>query len=284
MTQLPMFGQPPDTPAAKPAGDQEVTLQVLVTVKAAPNPSEKYGETVCVAGLSLDPARPGWIRLYPVNFRELGTDASFKKYDIVSVKAVPARQDSRRESWRPRMPTLKRKKHLKEWSHRRPWIDPAISTRTTMCRLIRGATMDTQSLALIRPKRITALRIARHQGWSASQQAKIDAYVGQLDLFGDEDRTPLRAPRFAGTYHYDCEEPDCNGHKQGFIDWEFVAFQLLRLGGMNDAEAAQRLEQRFLHEVCAPKRDVAFYVGNVAAHPRTFSVLGVYWPPRSVSR
>ncbi|WP_144023940.1 hypothetical protein [Amycolatopsis keratiniphila] len=130
-------------------------MQVLITVKAAPNPSEKYGETVCVAGLSLDHDRPGWIRLYPINFRELGPDASFAKYDVVSVEAVPARQDSRQESWRPRMPTLKVGKHLTKWSHRRPWIDPAISEHTTMCRLVRGATMSTQSLALIRPKRIT---------------------------------------------------------------------------------------------------------------------------------
>jgi hypothetical protein len=64
-----------------------------------------------------------------------------------------------------------------------------------------------------------------------------------------------------------------------------VAFQL-RLGGMPDATAQQHIQQRFLDEMCGPERDVAFYVGNVAAHPRTFSVLGVYWPSRrrSVAR
>ncbi|MEV6871447.1 hypothetical protein [Amycolatopsis sp. NPDC051128] len=161
MTQLPIFGQPIE-PTEKPAGDQAVTLKVLITVKATPNPSDKYGETVCVAGLSLDPVRPGWIRLYPINFRELGSQESFKKYDIVTVKAVPARQDSRRESWRPQMPTLKVTGHLKPWAPRRSWLDPAISTDTTMCKLNRGATMATQSLALLRPRRITDLRIVRH--------------------------------------------------------------------------------------------------------------------------
>ncbi|WP_406635443.1 hypothetical protein [Amycolatopsis sp. WGS_07] len=278
MTQLPMFGQPTDPPP-KPASDQAVTLQVLVTVKAAPNPSDKYGETVCVAGLSLDPARPGWIRLYPINFRELSDRESFKKYDIITVKAVPARQDSRRESWRPRMPTLEVTGHLRPWSSRRSWLDPAISADTTMCRLHRGATMASTSLALLRPRRITDLRITRHPGWTAAQKAKIEAYVSQFSLFGDEDRTP----RFSGTYHYECLEPDCNGHKQGIIDWEFVTFQLLRLRAMGDAEAAERLRHRFLDEICAPDRDVAFYVGNIAAHPKTFSVLGVYYPPRPES-
>jgi hypothetical protein len=32
--------------------------------------------------------------------------------------------------------------------------------------------------------------------------------------------------------------------------------------------------------MCGPDREVAFYVGNQAKHPRTFSVLGVYWPRR----
>ncbi|WP_228684558.1 hypothetical protein [Amycolatopsis thermoflava] len=282
MTQLPIFGQPGE-PQEKPAGDQAVDLKVLITVKAAPNPSEKYGETVCVAGLSLDPMRPGWIRLYPINFRELGSQESFKKYDIVTVKAVPARQDSRRESWRPQMPTLKVVGHLKAWDPRRRWLDPAIGTDTTMCRLRRDATMASPSLALLRPRRITDLRITRHPGWSKQQRAKIDAYVDQLSLFGNEDRTPLRAPRFSGTYHYECAEPGCGGHKQGFLDWEFVAFQLRHLRGLDDVTAAQRLKQRFFNQLCGPDRDVAFYVGNVAAHPRTFSVLGVYWPPRAGS-
>jgi hypothetical protein len=43
-------------------------------VKAAPQLSERYGETVCVAALSTDLQRRGWIRLYPINFRELASD------------------------------------------------------------------------------------------------------------------------------------------------------------------------------------------------------------------
>ena len=42
---------------------------VLVTVKAYPNLSRKYGETVCVAGIDLDSKQ--WIRLYPIPFTRL---------------------------------------------------------------------------------------------------------------------------------------------------------------------------------------------------------------------
>ena len=81
-------------------------MRMLVTVKAAPNPSERYGETVCVAGLRLDLDNPGWVRLYPINFRELENDSRFRKYDVVSVTARPNPGDPRAESWRPQMDTL----------------------------------------------------------------------------------------------------------------------------------------------------------------------------------
>ena len=43
----------------------EETAEVMITVKTYPNPSETYGETVCVAGVRLDRGAPEWIRLYP---------------------------------------------------------------------------------------------------------------------------------------------------------------------------------------------------------------------------
>lgn len=59
------------------------TKRVLVTVKAYPNLSRKYGETVCVAGIDLDTNQ--WIRLYPIPFRDLDSDQKFKKYNIIEV-------------------------------------------------------------------------------------------------------------------------------------------------------------------------------------------------------
>jgi hypothetical protein len=42
----------------------------------------------------------------------------------------------------------------------------------------------------------------------------------------------------------------------------------------------RRLRDRWLVEVCAANRDVAFYVGNQAKRPQVFSVLGVWWPKK----
>lgn len=70
--------------------------KVIITGKAAPNPSERPGENVCVAGIEFDELdRASWIRFCPINFRHLQHDDRFKKWDVVNVDCVPAMQDGR---------------------------------------------------------------------------------------------------------------------------------------------------------------------------------------------
>jgi hypothetical protein len=277
-----LFGPPEGGPNPKPPSDQLVPLNVLITVKAAPHPSERYGETVCVAGLSIDLQRRGWIRLYPINFRELASDDRFRKYDVVTVTARPNPQDQRRESFRPMLDTMVTERHLEPWRPRRALLDEHV--QDSMCRLNRDARADAnaQSLALIRPRSVDGLDVESHPGWTADEQRKIDAYMRQPDLFSDQDRTALEPPRFRAHYRYHCQEPGCGSHRQGVLDWELVAFQR-RLAGASDDELRRAISAKFLDELCSPTRDVAFYVGNQAKRAHVFSVLGVYWPPKRLA-
>lgn len=152
----------------------------------------------------------------------------------------------------------------------------------SMCRIRAAAASDprARSLALVQPSQIINFRLERHPGWSRDEQAKIDAYVNQLefDVFeGASDKTPLEAPRFRGFYKWRCGEPGCGTHEQSIIDWEFVALQR-QLWRRSDAETQADLRRRFFDEMCSPERDVSFYVGNQAKRPQTFSILGVYYP------
>jgi hypothetical protein len=265
----------------KPSGDQSVRMTVLITVKAAPNPSERYGETVCVAGIRLDLEHSGWVRLYPINFRELESESRFKKYDIVTVEARPSPADSRAESWRPRMDTLTTQGNLGSWKRRRPYIVDHVSD--SMCGLL-AAVRDNppaRSLAAIRPQRVLGLDIEPHPGWTRDEQAKIDNYVSQLELpgMGRAPKTALEAPRFKGWYKYRCASVLCKGHRQGIYDWEWVALQR-HLADRDDASAMRELRTRFLDQICSPQNDLMFYVGNQAKHQQSFMVLGAYYPRR----
>lgn len=274
-----LFGQTVEYPSEKPSGPAR--LRVLVTVKAAPNPSATHGETVCVAGVRLGDVGPtGWIRLYPINFRHLPKDTeTFAKYDIVSVDCVPAREP-RLESWRPHMSTLRVETHVPPWRKRRELLQPMIDD--SMCRIRDGAASDprSRSLALVRPAEVIGFRLEPHPGWTRDEQAKIDAYVNQLefDVFSDaQDKTPLVAPRFRGFYTWRCGDAACRTHEQSIIDWELVALQR-HLWNRSDEEMRAALRQRFFDELCSADNDVAFYVGNQAKRLQTFSILGVYYP------
>ncbi len=51
-------------------------LRVLITVKTYPIPSSKYDELVCTAGVT---ETGDFVRLYPINFRDLPYYQKFKK-------------------------------------------------------------------------------------------------------------------------------------------------------------------------------------------------------------
>jgi hypothetical protein len=276
-----LFGELVPERAAKQAGNAPQAKKVIITVKAAPNPSERHGETVCVAGIEVDAlGRTSWIRLYPINFRHLQSDDKFKKYDVVSVDCLPATQDSRTESWKPAMATMETLSHLRDWAKRAPWVEPLIEG--DMCAIRDSAAQDIRSasLGLVRPKEILDFEVTPHPGWTSGELAKIDAYVNQLEIFDTAEKTPLEAPPYRGHFHWRCWNENCKKHVMGLIDWEFVALQR-HLRGLPDAQVRERLRVRWLEEVCAPDRDVAFYVGNQAKRPQTFSILGVWWPKRT---
>ncbi|WP_155370635.1 hypothetical protein [Catellatospora vulcania] len=266
-------------PDPKPPGDRPVKMQVLVTVKAAPNPSETYGETVCVAGVRADMTHPGFVRLYPINFRDLDSDDKFGKYQIITLEATPARQDQRRESWRPVLSSIEPGELLRPWKPRQVWLDDYVET--SMCRVNADARErhDAKSLALIRPKEITDLVFEKHPGWTPDEQRKIDKYVAQPELYNPREKTPLQPPRFKGRYRYRCFEATCRGHEQGVLDWEFVMLQR-QLAGHSDEHTYAQLRHKFVGMMCAPDRNTAFFVGNQAKRVRVFSVLGVYYPRR----
>src|SRR5438067_2475599 len=71
------------------------TSRAVVLVKALPQPSKTYGETVCCAGVT---AVGEWKRLFPVRFRHLAGDSSFSRWDWVRFNYRSPTRDRRTES------------------------------------------------------------------------------------------------------------------------------------------------------------------------------------------
>jgi hypothetical protein len=255
--------------------------RVLITVKASPEPSEKYGDTVCVAGIRLDGAKHEWIRLYPVPLRWMTSAQQFKKYDVIEVDLLAPTNDKRLESHRIVLDSVvPTGKPIKDEKARGAILEPLIGP--TMCELRDGvvANRDATSLGLVRVRRVKKVSVERAKPWTPAQQAKIDAALQRESLFGEAAPAELKAPRFAAKYHYECESADCRGHEQGILDWELTALQL-HLSRDDDTTAMEKIRAKFHDDLCAPSRRPHFFVGNIAdpLKRRNFSVLGVYRPP-----
>ena len=90
---------------------------------------------------------------------------------------------------------------------------------------------------------------------------------------------PLRKVPFKFHYLFDCDDPRCNGHRMSIHDWEVGAlFWGCVDRGDSHEFAAQKVKDKFLSEICGPDKDTYFYVGTVHGHPKSWIVLGTFYP------
>lgn len=257
--------------------------RVLITVKASPEPSEKYGDTVCVAGVRLDGTNPTWIRLYPIPFRRMTTGQQFHKYDVIRADLINNPTDKRSESYKVNIDTLEREgEPIKNIRARGAILEPLIGP--TMCDLNAGVAADfnATSLALVRPRVVKRVIVESGKPWTLAQHSKVNQALQQESLFGEAIPPELKAPRFRAKYEYSCESAQCKGHSQGILDWELTALQL-SLWRNDEATTKEKIRAKYMDDFCSPAKRPHFFVGNMAdpVKRRNFSVLGVYSPPRA---
>lgn len=246
----------------------------MVTVKAYPTASVKYGEAVCVAGIRTDTEQPEWVRLYPVDFRDLSIDHQFAKWSEIEL-TVLASSDSRPESRRPITATIRVIRELDTthgWAKRRPMVEPLLVD--SMCEVRKLQQLNGTSLAAFRPHVVHDVIIeSEANDWTPIQLGSLS----QLSLFAQDRRTLEKIP-FRWKYKYGCGQ-GCNGHEQTIIDWEIAQAWRNWRDLYGPQEAAERVRTKWLEELAAPTKDTVFFVGNQHQHPESFLVLGVFWPP-----
>jgi hypothetical protein len=253
-------------------------ISLLVTVKAYPAVSQKYGEVVCVAGIRTDTPQPEWARLYPVAFRDLPFAQRFKKYQEISLKAEKHSGDKRPETWRPNLDSLTVGRQLDSrnaWAKRRPFVEPLIVE--SMCDLRRRRETDGTSLGAFRPGSVDDFLIDTNvEEWGDSKAG----VAAQPSLFFPT-KDGLEQIPFRFRYQYRCSTPGCRGHTQSMIDWELAQSYRAWRERYDEGALLENLRKRFLEEMCGPGKDTVFFVGNQHQHPDGFLVLGVFWPSRS---
>ncbi|WP_019547830.1 hypothetical protein [Streptomyces sulphureus] len=252
----------------------------MITVKTYPELSNKYRETSCVAGIRLDKGPPEHVRLFPVPFRLLGEGSQFPKYSIVEVDVEPHsdKQDSRPESLRPDLDTLEILGTVPShegWKERYKYVEPLVAS--SLCAIKKDQEERGTSLGVFRPAEVTHFRLEPAAPWSASKAALTD----QMDLF-DQDLSPLEWVPLDFRYRFRCSEDDCPTHDMGLKDWEAGQSYRKFLRKYGESQVRDALRKRWHEQVCSPNRAVHFFVGNMAKHPKTFMLLGLFYPERQV--
>ena len=259
---------------------QARTLDVLITVKTYPIPSKKYDELVCTAGVLPDGQ---FVRLYPINFRDLPFSRQYRKYQWIRVRAEKhGGRDSRKESYRPYCDTLK---VLGEpiptgpggdWSERAKFALAGKSD--SMEHLYEKKNNDGTSLGVFRPKNVKDLIVSPDTSdWKPSfRAALLQAQLWETRRITCE---PPRKVPFRFQYVFECDDGRCKGKHQMMIeDWELGAlFWKLVDKGDSHERAAEKVKERFLTDLCGPDKETYFYVGTVLGHG-TWVVIGVFYP------
>lgn len=167
--------------------------EVFVLVKASPNPSAKYGETVCCAGITPEGK---WLRLYPIQFRNLQKDRKFKRWDKIRFEWRLPTDDEREESRWVSDDKIEIVASLKK-SERASFLSSLVVDSLDK-ELSEGRT-----LALIRPENVRFTHKKKTQKSLEEEKVKFESYKKQNDFFlGRELKIQDPCPyEFKFSYH-----------------------------------------------------------------------------------
>lgn len=237
--------------------------QVRVLVKAFPQHSEKYEETVCCAGVTDDNRL---IRLYPITYRRLPKEHQFNRFDLIEALLTKASNDSRPESYRVDHDSIKVIEHsngLNDENKVRLW-QPHIAT--SLSELQDEHKAKGRSLGIIRPDP-GSLKFSWKDAEAEDQE---DTRSVQASLL-DEPLRPLKPPEFTFFYRFTSGGKE---HTQSIQDWEvqaaYLAYQ--RQYGRRD-KALTMMAQEYGENI--PKRNLHFIMGNMAKRQWMFIVIGL---------
>lgn len=232
--------------------------RAIILVKAWPQPSQKYGETVCCAGVT---PQGEWRRLFPIRFRHLSGEAQFKRWEILQYRPETPRDDRRCESRRVDEQTLEIIGTMPK-RERAPFLD----------KLIRRSTSDAaergESLALVRPK---SLRFT----WRRKPQAVLEAEAAartRASAQGSLWEKELAAIEPCPYLLKISFEDDAGPHAMACSDWETAATYFNQSREYGPQAALEHLRRTY-EETYAD--GVALALGTVAKRPRQWLMLGV---------
>lgn len=241
--------------------------RICILVKAYPQPSKKYQETVCCAGITEDGEL---IRLYPIAFRTLLPEQRFSRFDWIEGEVWRSESDFRPESYKVEPSSIRiveaaagnPSSRVKLWL---PYVESSMAA-------LRASNQDPKkkkSLGIIKPiPESVRFKVRELSSTDKETQEETRSLYLQNLLF-QEDFQKLPDPTHAFEYHF---RSGANQSKMTIHDWEVQAafFQYKKLYG---GEAIERL--RHMYEEVIPQQNLHLIMGTQLSRPQQFMIIGV---------
>jgi hypothetical protein len=251
------------------------TKRALIVVRTYPTPAKKGVEVSCTAAIT-DQGR--WLRLFPVPYRFLAQDQRFRKYQWVNVNVEKA-PDGRPESYKLLQPdpieiVTEPLPTTNYWQARKDIVLPL--RRDSLCCIQREQVeRGSPTLGIFRPREITRLILEPDTPCWTDEQLQI---LRQQRLFGTGPKDELEKVPFKFKYEFLCDDDGCNGHTLSCTDWEMGQSWRTWRDQYGD-EWEWKFRERYEAEMIQ-KNDTHFYVGTVHQHPRSWIIVGLFYPPK----
>jgi len=251
------------------------TKRALIVVRTYPIPAKSGVEVSCTAAIT---NKGEWLRLFPVPYRRLDWHKRFRKYQWVEIGVTKARKDYRPESYKLDHNSIKILTEplptTNDWRERKAIIFP-LKRHCLCCIQKERDEHGHPTLGIFRPKIIERLLIKPVSAtWTQSQLSTLR----QGHLWEEPPTEELEKIPYDFIYQFRCDESTCNGHTMKCTDWEMgQSWRKWSREYGKDWEAAFR--QKYETEM-TERFDTHFYVGTVHRHPKTWILVGLFYPPK----
>lgn len=244
---------------------QQFRIEARILVKAYPQSSQRYQETVCVAAIV--PKTGRLIRLYPIRYRMLPEQHRFSRWDLIRATVVQDRTDGRPESHRVLEGTLEVvERGLPKSQRVKLWAPHVYNTRAE---LDEARKRDGTSLGIVRPDpgsfRFKVKNVDHAEG---DELLLAQSVVSQAQLY-EEQLPPLPEPTHIFELQY-----TSGGIKytNKLIDWEVQQADAKFARKYGAEDGLRHLKEKYQVEI--PSRGLHLILGTVKQHPHRFTAIG----------
>jgi hypothetical protein len=242
---------------------------VCVLVKAYPQPSRQYEETVCVAAVTEDHRL---LRLYPVRFRHLDESKRFGRFDWLELEVTRPTDDVRPESFRMKEDSLrivKSRDRMTPEQCAQLW-KPCVSE--SLEALHKAQQDNGKSLGIIRPDPGSVkFRYSPIDKAGQDEKDEIQQVYQEQQSLLEEPLSKLPAPEYIFRYQF---TSGGNQHSMQIHDWEVQATYERYRKQYGSSEKALEMMVDY-YERRAPKMNLHLIMGTLHGRPYQFIIIGV---------